>query len=81
MAVCPISLRGNIQILYCREEFLATEFIPTLFGESIEPDGMIHRLVALPIKQAGLALPDPQETSGSCHAVSEYVCSHLLSTF
>jgi hypothetical protein len=61
------------------KEALVTEFLPALFGESVEPNRMICMLVTLPIKQAGLALPDPKETAGSRHAVSKEVCLHLLS--
>jgi hypothetical protein len=42
---------------------------------------MIQKLVALPIKQVGLALSDPKETACSHHAVSKDVCSHLLAAF
>jgi hypothetical protein len=30
------------------DETLATEFLQALFGESTEPNGMIHKLIALP---------------------------------
>jgi hypothetical protein len=55
------------------EEALATEFIPVLFGKSIEHNSMIRKLAALPIKQAGLALPAPTATASYCYDASKDV--------
>jgi hypothetical protein len=63
------------------EEALATKFIPELFGESAEHNGMIRKLAALPIKQVGLVLPNPKANASSRYDASKDVCYHLLATF
>jgi hypothetical protein len=42
---------------------------------------MIWKLTVLPIKQAGLALPDPTATASYCYDASKDVCYHLLAAF
>jgi hypothetical protein len=42
---------------------------------------MIRKLAALPIKQAGLALPDPTATASYCYDASKNMCYHLLAAF
>jgi hypothetical protein len=58
---------------------LATKFLPALFGESIDADGDPRRILAsLPVKHAGLAIPNLTDSASSCYEASTLVCSHLM---
>jgi hypothetical protein len=60
------------------EVALATKFLPALFGESIDDDGDPRRILAsLPVKHAGLTIPNPTDSASSCYEASTLVCSHL----
>jgi hypothetical protein len=60
------------------EVALATKFLPDLFGESIDDHGdPRHILASLPVKHAGLAIPNPTDSASSCYEASTLVCSHL----
>jgi hypothetical protein len=60
------------------EKALATKFLPALFGEPLEADDddPRHRLTCLPVKHAGLTIPDPTDTSTYCYEASTLVCSY-----
>jgi hypothetical protein len=53
-------------------------FLPALFDDDIEEEDPRHKLAALPVKQAGLALADPARTASSNFTASSLVVSHLL---
>ena len=57
--------------LYCT-------FLPALFGEPIDPDDPRLALAPLPVKHAGLALPNPVDSAGENYKASTLLCSHLL---
>ena len=63
------------------EEAIADIFLPALYGESLQNCTYRRNLASLPVKFAGLALPDPTATSESNYEASTLVCSHLLSAF
>ena len=60
------------------EEALANGFLPALFGEPVLADDYRRPLAALPVKFAGLALPDPTATATANYQASTLVCSHLI---
>jgi hypothetical protein len=61
------------------EKALATKFLPALFGEPLkaDDDDPCRRLTCLPVKHAGLAIPDLTGTSTYCYEASTLVCTHL----
>jgi hypothetical protein len=59
------------------EEAISNLFLLALSGHSLECD-YHHKLAELPVKRAGLTLPDPTDTSASCYKASIILCSHLL---
>ena len=63
------------------EQALASSFLPALFGDTFEDDDAIRALASLPIKCAGLALPNPMETGASNYDSSVLICGHLLAAF
>jgi hypothetical protein len=57
-------------------------FLPVFYGESLKDCCIYwHDLSALPVKFAGLAIPDPAATSKENYEASTLVCSHLLAAF
>jgi hypothetical protein len=63
------------------EEAITDVFLSALYGESLKDCTYRCNLSALPVKFAGLALPNPTTTSESNHEASTLVCSHLLAAF
>jgi hypothetical protein len=61
------------------EEALAKKFLPSLFGngESWCEDAK-RQLVCLPVKHAGLALPNPTTAAESNWKASTLICGHLV---
>jgi len=59
------------------EEALAENFLPTLFGTGIQCDTK-RQLACLPVKHAGLALPNPTTTAESNWKASTLICGHLV---
>jgi hypothetical protein len=53
------------------EEVLATAFLPALFQE--EELALPRQLLALPVKKAGLEIPNPTESADDCHEASTAV--------
>jgi hypothetical protein len=53
-------------------------FLPALFDDDIVEEDPRRKLAALPVKQAGLALPNPVQTASSNFQASSLVCSHLI---
>jgi hypothetical protein len=62
------------------EEAISNLFLPVLFGDSIECD-YSRKVVELPVKSTGLALPSPIDTSESFYKASKLVCSHRFEAF
>jgi hypothetical protein len=59
------------------ESALRTQFLSALFGkESLTASQW--QLTCLPIKQAGIAIPDPMESAGGNLMASTVVCGHLV---
>jgi hypothetical protein len=59
------------------EQTLTSEFLPALFGVDGVED--THKLLAcLPVKAAGLAIPNPTATAESNWTASTLVCGHLV---
>ena len=61
------------------EKELHSTFLPALLGLEEISDGL-RALTCLPVKQAGLALPNPCETIKSNHDASTLICSHLIAS-
>ena len=58
---------------------VSQSFLPTLFGDAYDDDDPRRRLASLPVKHAGLALPNPTEESAeSNYEASTLACSHLV---
>jgi hypothetical protein len=58
-------------------EVLAENFLPTLFGNGKGCDTK-RQLACLPVKHAGLALPNPTTTAESNWKASTLICGHLV---
>jgi hypothetical protein len=56
-------------------------FLPTLFLDKLKECHQHCSLSKLPVKFAGLALPDPVASSESNFEASTLMCSHLLAAF
>jgi hypothetical protein len=60
------------------EEMITSSFLPALFGKSQDSISDIRTLLALPVKLAGLAVPDPVSTCAANYQSSTVMSSHLL---
>ena len=61
------------------EEEISNNFLPALFGEpSSSLDDNLRLLTALPVKSAGLALPNPVSSCAANYKNSTLMSSHLL---
>jgi hypothetical protein len=61
------------------EEEIANNFLPALFGDPLSSlDKNLRLLTALPVKHAGLALPNPVSTCATNYKNSTLMSSHLL---
>jgi hypothetical protein len=63
------------------EKVLRSDFIPAMFREEQEVDDGFRTLLGLPVKQAGIALPDLTISGPANHRASILVCSYLLAAF
>jgi hypothetical protein len=59
------------------EQALHKDFLPALFGEG-KVDDAIRQLYSLPVKKAGIAIPNPMTTSTSNWTSSTVICSHVV---
>jgi hypothetical protein len=59
------------------QKALQEDFIPALFGNP-QVDDIPGQLACLPIKKAGLAIPDPTVTAVASHTASEVICGHII---
>ena len=60
------------------EKAISNNFLPALFGEPRLEDTYRRPLATLPVKHAGLAIPDPTSTADSNYKTSSLVCGHLV---
>jgi hypothetical protein len=60
---------------------MAKTFLPTLFGNEYEEDDPCRALASLPVKWAGLVIPDPTTLAQPNYEVSILLCSHILAAF
>jgi hypothetical protein len=73
---------GNISESFSAvEKAIRDDFIPALFGEEQATPDNFRKLLALPVKHAGIALPNPTVSGPANHKASILVCSHLLAAF
>jgi hypothetical protein len=63
------------------EKIILAEFVPVLFDDMIQECDKHRTLTGLPVKNAGLALPNPTTSAEGNHETSTLVCSHLLAAF
>jgi hypothetical protein len=63
------------------EAAIRTKFLPALFGDDISEPDHFRKLLSLPVKHAGLALPNPTISGPANYDASILVCSHLLAAF
>ncbi len=63
------------------EDAITNIFLPALYGESLKDCTYRRKLSALPVKFAGLAIPDPTAFSEENFEASTLACSHLLAAF
>ena len=59
------------------EKALAEDFLPALLGASVEEVAKMRALLALPVKFAGLGVPDPTKTADGCYMASRG-CTKVL---
>ena len=59
------------------EERLAKKFIPALFGTELE-DPAVRILSTLPVKEAGMAIPNPTKTARQNYNASTVAVGHLV---
>ncbi len=61
------------------EEAISNTFLPALFGDEYDEDDPRWKLACLPVKHAGMAIPDPTTSAQSNFEASILlICSHLL---
>jgi hypothetical protein len=59
------------------EQTLAKTFLPTLFGDEHDDDDPRRALAGLPVKWAGLAIPDPTTLAQPNYEASILLCFHF----
>jgi hypothetical protein len=62
------------------ERAISQTFLAALFGDEYDDDDPRRKVVCLPVKHAGLAIPDPTTSAKSNFESSILICSHLLAT-
>jgi hypothetical protein len=60
---------------------LSKAFLPTLFGDDYGDDDPRRNISCLPVKWAGLAIPNPTSVADANYEASMLVCSHILAAF
>jgi hypothetical protein len=61
------------------EEAISNTFLPALFGDEYDEDDPCWKLACLPVKHAGMAIPDPTTSAQSNFEASILlICSHLF---
>jgi hypothetical protein len=59
-------------------EAIHRPLFPSLLKETLLDNDPLHRLAALPVKSAGLALTDPVESADANFQASEVTNSHII---
>jgi hypothetical protein len=62
------------------EEAISQAFLPSLFDNIFDDGNPRRKLATLPVKFAGLAIPNPITSSHSNHKASTLMCSYLIAT-
>ncbi len=64
------------------EDAIAQDFLPALFGCSAEElaESKLRPLLALPVKLAGLGIPDPTKNAQRCHDTSKACTKELVTS-
>jgi hypothetical protein len=62
------------------ETALAETFLPALLQEPAAPTPPFRNLLALPVRKAGLGVPDPRQTGADCHTASLACTEELTRT-
>jgi hypothetical protein len=60
---------------------LSRTFLPTLFGDDCNDDDPPRNISCLPVKWAGLAVPNPTVAADANYEASTLLCSHILAAF
>jgi hypothetical protein len=63
------------------EHALSKTFLPTLFGDDFDKSDPRRKLYCLPVKWAGLAIPDPTVSADPNYDASVLLVSHILAAF
>jgi hypothetical protein len=63
------------------EEALSKTFLPTLFGDDYDDDDPRRGISCLPVKWAGLAIPDPTFQADANYDASMLSCGHIMAAF
>jgi hypothetical protein len=62
------------------EDVIAGTFLPSLLAEERPGVASLRSLLVLPVRQAGLGIPNPTATAGPCYAASKACTSHLTAS-
>jgi hypothetical protein len=62
----------------CIWDAMQTTFLPSLLWDKIADDDPVRRLICIPMKKAGLALPDPVVNAQTHLFASEVTNLHLI---
>jgi hypothetical protein len=60
---------------------LSRTFLPTPFGDDYDDDDPRRDISCLPVKWAGLAVPNPTLAADANYEASTLLCSHILAPF
>ena len=61
------------------EKAIHQSFLPALFGEKLSDNlSYVRPISSLPVRYAGLAIPNPSTTSSTNYGDSTLLCSHLI---
>jgi hypothetical protein len=63
------------------EKVISADFLTALFDDMIQECDKRCTLAGLPVKHAGLALPNPTTSADCNHEASTLVCLHMLAAF
>jgi hypothetical protein len=63
------------------EVALSRTFLPTPFGDDYDDDDPRRDIACLPVKWAGLAIPNPTVAADANYKASTLLCSHILAAF
>jgi hypothetical protein len=81
MAVHPTSCQEHWTGIWAVKVSLSRTFLPTLFEDDYDDDDPRRDISCLPVKWAGLAVPNPTLAADANYEVSTLLCSHILAAF